>query len=51
MPNKCQTNAKQYTKQMPNNKPNKCQLKCQKNAKQYTKKGQTISQSNSKQHT
>ena len=41
MPNKCQTiyqtNAKQYTKQIPTNIPNKCQTIYQTNAKQYTK--------------
>ena len=45
-------NAKQYSKQMPNNIANKCQTIYQinakqmpiKNAKQYSKKCQTISQ-------
>ena len=33
MPNKCQTNAKE----MPNNRPNKCQTIYQTDAKQYPK--------------
>ena len=49
MPNKCQTNARQmqtnanqYTKQMPNNIPNKYQT----NTKQMPKECQTIYQAN-----